>query len=609
MPSKSARFSGLFCFYPPVAGAGGPICARRRGFRRAGVQLGIWVGLMAGPVLFPAHADKPGRSHVGARGVQSDILPRTVVPATEAPADLKLQKEGDKKADALAAFAEGLAAEENADYERALEAYRRSLALDASNIELAIKVAFNMAERGDVPQGIGILKDAAKTSPKEFLPPLCLSQLYGKYLKKQDLAEKYALTALNLEPASFPCYAALVEIYTATAQPKKVEATLQRASQVETQDPAFWLQLVEACMKLPASPERDSRIVAALDKTLANAKDNLAAVAKAADAYVLLKRLDNAVPLYRKALEQSRKPRSEETQALRDKLARALLATGKRDEAIAVIEKGIEAGAANYESYEFLGELHALSEDLDKAVEAYQQALRLDSSQPKSYWRIGQLQLQLKKPEDAVKTFTEARAKFPRFPEPTYWLAVALTQAKQYATALALFEQAEYEGKNSSESLFSSEFYFNWGTTAEQAGKLELAAEKLRKCIEIDPSNAAQAYNYLGYMWADKGENLPEALELIKQALVLSPEEGAYLDSLGWCYFRMGDFANAVTHLRQAAEKMQPQEAVIFDHLGDALAATGQTAEALENWKKALALEPDNAEFRGKVEKAEKAGK
>ncbi len=613
---KSRRLSWLFRLSSPgVRGLRpGICCGIRHGIARAihygihrSIQIGIGVGLLAGPILFSAQAAKPGRAYPGSRGVQSDILPKTTLKPEATPTDLLLQKSGEKIAEALASFSEGLAAEENADFERALEAYRRTLSLDPSNTELAVKVAFTLAQRGEVPQGIDILKDAAKASPKESLPPLCLSQLYGKFLKKQDLAERYALTALNLEPESFAAYLALFEIYTVSNQPKKADAILHRASQSPTQDPQFWLQLAEIYSKLPTNDEeKTTRVIAALDKALASGKENLAVMAKVADAYAVMRKVELAIPLYRKVIEGSKNPRSEETLAMRDKLARCLLADGKRDEAIAVLEAMVKDGPARYETYEMLGELHALNDQLERATLSYQQALLIDASQPEKFLRIADLQLRQKKPEEAVKTLTAARARFPRFPRITYSLALVMREAKQFPQALAMFDQAAQEGQNSSEGLFTSVFYFDYGVAAEQAGKLELAAEMLRKCIQLDPSNAAQAYNYLGYMWADKGEHLEEALELIKNALALIPDEAAFLDSLGWCYFKLGDYENAITYLQKAAEKMQPEEAVIFDHLGDAYAAGGKQAEALENWNKAVALDPKNKELTEKIDKAQK---
>ena len=101
--------------------------------------------------------------------------------------------------------------------------------------------------------------------------------------------------------------------------------------------------------------------------------------------------------------------------------------------------------------------------------------------------------------------------------------------------------------------------------------------------------------NYLGYMNANRGVKLEESLQLIQRALELDPENGAYLDSLGWAYFRLGRFAEAEGPLRRAAEK-QPG-AVVLDHLGDLLKQLGRLSEAVEAWKRARTGEDEDGEL------------
>lgn len=513
-------------------------------------------------------------------------------------------------AGALASFAEGLAAEEDADTERALEAYRRSLALDPGNTELAVKVAFELARRGQVPEGIDLLKDAAKAAPKEALPPLCLSQIYGKFLKKNELAEKYALAALALDPDSFSPYLVLFDLYSTIGNAKKAEAILERAAKSSSPDPQFWLQLGEVVTRRALksdgsiSPEELARINPLFEKALAHGGGNLDVTAKVADFYILTKQVKPAIPLYRKAVEGSADPNDDDTLAIRDKLARCLLADSQRDEAVKVLEAMVKDAPARYETYELLGELYATAGQLDQAISRYQQALLIDSTQPKNFLRVADLQLQQKKTDEAVKTIMDARARFPGLPVLSYSLGVALTQAKQSDKAMTVFEEAVQEAGNSGEAL-DGRFYFNYGIAAEQAGQLEKSAQLLRKSIELDPNNAAVAYNYLGYMWADRGVHLEEAADLIKHALALDPDNGAYLDSLGWCYYKMGHYEEALVNLKRSVEQLQPGDAVVYEHLGDTYAAMNDMAQAVATWKKAIALDPENKSVAAKLDKAQ----
>ncbi len=90
--------------------------------------------------------------------------------------------------------------------------------------------------------------------------------------------------------------------------------------------------------------------------------------------------------------------------------------------------------------------------------------------------------------------------------------------------------------------------------------------------------------NYLGYMLADKGTRLPEALKMIRKAVELEPMNGAYLDSLGWAYFKLGQYELAEENLRQAVERDQT-DPTVHDHLGDLYEKTGRIRLAAAQWE------------------------
>ena len=120
----------------------------------------------------------------------------------------------------------------------------------------------------------------------------------------------------------------------------------------------------------------------------------------------------------------------------------------------------------------------------------------------------------------------------------------------------------------------------------------------------MNPRNA-EAYNYLGYMYAEKGIKLDEAMELIKRSLEFQPDNGAFIDSLGWVYYQKGMVDEAVEQLERAASIIS-DDPIGHDHLGDAYARREELVQAIEQWRKALALDPGDAEeIRNKIEDAE----
>ncbi|NOZ79203.1 MAG: tetratricopeptide repeat protein [Acidobacteria bacterium] len=129
---------------------------------------------------------------------------------------------------------------------------------------------------------------------------------------------------------------------------------------------------------------------------------------------------------------------------------------------------------------------------------------------------------------------------------------------------------------------------FSRAAALERLGRLDEGAKLFQEILAKDPDDALSA-NYLGYMWADAGKHLPEALKLISHAVELEPDNGAYLDSLGWVYFKMGKLEEAEQWLRRALQKMQP-DGTVLAHLGEVLAARGKTDEARQTLEQALAM-------------------
>lgn len=133
-----------------------------------------------------------------------------------------------------------------------------------------------------------------------------------------------------------------------------------------------------------------------------------------------------------------------------------------------------------------------------------------------------------------------------------------------------------------------------------ETGEWPEAEKDLKRAVEIAPEQPT-ALNYLGYSWAERGENLEEAFALIEKAVAIEPNSGAYIDSLGWAHYQRGDYEQAVGHLEHAAS-LEPGDPTITDHLGDVYWRLGRTVEAGYQWKRVLELEPSDT-MRAAVER------
>jgi tetratricopeptide (TPR) repeat protein len=527
--------------------------------------------------------------------------------------DLQLSLDGERKADAAARFMHGLMLEDSSDADQALDEYLKALALDPANVDLSIKLAWEDLRRDDTPAAINLLKDTIKAAPKQAEPPLALAYLYFNTLNKNDLAQKYATQALEIDPNNIYSYQYLTEIYKASGQQQKIAPLLDRAAKAGSKDSAFWLelgalyvgtQLKDAAFTSSeaatagghAAPIKNSdelkKADAVFAKALACGSDDADVVEKVADFYVATQQFADAIPLYKHVIE------IDATRNLaRENLARCYLATDQKQLATAALEDLIKADPVQHHAYEFLAKLYEDAGQYDKAIADYEQSLLITPNHPEAYEGLSWLLIsRFKQPEKAVGVLTEARKRFPDQPGFSFLLALALEEGKQHQAALTMFEITVAEAQNVLPGLLNSQFYRQYGETAEQAGLYDQAAQLLKKSLETetDPELIATTSNYLGYMWVDHSLNIEEGGALIKRALEIDPDNGAYLDSMGWYYYRTGQFDKAVPQLTRAVETIKPEDPLVFEHLGDTYIKLNEVAKAVDCWQKAVDLDPAN---------------
>lgn len=533
--------------------------------------------------------------------------------------DLVLRPEGERKAGALAHFVEGMAFEENGEMDKALEAYRKVLNVDPGQSELASRVAALLIQQEDFPQAIDVLKDAIKANPNDAEPYHQLAYIYAKYLKKTDQAVDYANRAIALNPRDIEAYQRLCEIELAAGHEQKALDALERATKVRSDDASFWTRLgklyAAVLFKPDSQPKPDElkRVNEIFKKAVENAKDDPAILKDVADYYASSQQLKEAIPLYLRVIELQ----PDDANA-REKLATGFILTDQRGKAVELLEQIIKEHPEKYQPYDLLAqvlddEARSLQRDnrleeakakFAKVAANYEQSLLINPNHAGTYLRLAELLLgPLKDPERAVKFLAEARRRFSGAPEIVYYLAIAQREAKQTQRAVATFEEALREAQlDQDNEIVNAKFYFNYGVTAEQAGLYDKAADLLRRSIALDPANAAETYNYLGYMWADLNVHLDEAMEMIQRALQIEPNNGSYLDSLGWVEFRQGKFDQALADLLLAAKNLDREDPIVFEHIGDTYLKLHRVPEALESWQKALALDPKNKKLADKIE-------
>jgi len=179
--------------------------------------------------------------------------------------------------------------------------------------------------------------------------------------------------------------------------------------------------------------------------------------------------------------------------------------------------------------------------------------------------------------------------------------AEAYVQTEQYQPAIAMLQDALRKTPD------DVDLQFELGSTYERSGDTKSAERVFLGILEKHAEHAG-TLNYLGYMWADHGVNLDRAAEMLNRAVKQEPRNGAYIDSLGWVYFRQGKLDLAEKYLADAA-KLLPRDATVHEHLGDVLAKRGEVHRALDLYREALTFEPDakdEAKLRLKIAELER---
>jgi len=188
----------------------------------------------------------------------------------------------------------------------------------------------------------------------------------------------------------------------------------------------------------------------------------------------------------------------------------------------------------------------------DQGITLLESALKTHADEPFAYIALAQLYADADRGAQAVKVLQDAQAKFPQDNAIAFELGTVFDKQKQFPDAEAAF----------------------------------------RGVLAREPENAA-ALNYLGYMLAERGERLDESVTFLKKALQIEPDNGSYLDSLGWAYYKSERLDLAEDNLRRAADQLKTNS-VIQEHYGEVLFKLGRFDEAITAWTRALAGDGDS---------------
>lgn len=238
-----------------------------------------------------------------------------------------------------------------------------------------------------------------------------------------------------------------------------------------------------------------------------------------------------------------------------------------------------------YESQYYLAQSYELQNELDKAIEAYKQ-IHNNQYAFEAELRIAFLLAKQGRLQEARRRLQNMSADS-LDKELRIYLTEGeiLNSARQFKEAVELYTEALQQLTDNNRLLYAR------ALTAEKIGQIDLAVSDLESIVKREPENA-QALNALGYTLIDKTEQLERGLGYIKKALKLEPEDPAIHDSMGWAYYRLGQYDEALKYLRRAFEKLKDAE--VAAHLGEVLWVAGEREAAQEVWNTALEQAPND---------------
>ena len=474
-------------------------------------------------------------------------------------------------------------------------------------------------ELGEIDKGIAAYEKYQKSSGSDG-GYREIARYYAS-VRNLDMAVEFLNKGLELQPDSTESLVLLGNIYLSQGNNKEAAAVFKKLFEVtngnaqilrrlaatlfEAKDFAETAGVLEELAKR-ADPDRLSQLllgrsylgmnrysdaIRLFNEVLSRVPDDMEARFYLAEAYARTGRNDDAVKIYEDLLRDKENPEAAGNRALFiDRLAGVLLDVENYERAIELYEE--LAGINPQERYKLL-EAYRISEQYEKGLSLCKEMLTENPDDIVIGIIYARMLADSGKKKEGAEFLSGLLGSNPTDIRIYIYLSDIYRQDKRYAEAEKILLRGEEQTK---EPEVVEQLKFNRAAVYEQQKSYDRAERLFREILENSPDNA-QVLNYLGYMFADRGVRLDEAIKYIGKALEIDPENGAYLDSLGWAYFKLDDMENAEKYLLEAVRIVQ-KDSTIHDHLGDLYFKLGQLEKARDYWTEAERVGKDPEEIQ-----------
>jgi tetratricopeptide (TPR) repeat protein len=521
------------------------------------------------------------------RKAQSD---KTAPPATKA--EDNSEEAAERRTEAHARYANAILYDINEEPDKAAEEFYQAALTDPADDELVLEASQRLLQLKATDKAREILLKATR---QKDAPGILFAQLGRLYAieGKKELAIEADRAAIRKSPDSMMGYRNLAQLHLQSNQVEQGLKVLDEAAKRRDTDAGFLIELAELYTAFGRTGTNTlaKTKVQALDSLTRASKltpENPLLLKKLADGFALLGQPDKATEIYLKLVE-----RFPQLPGLREKLTELYLRKEDRKKAAEQLEQLVRNNPTNPQLYYLLGSIAYEGKDPTNAVEYFKKTILLNPEFEQAYYDLAGAQINAQNPKTALGTLQTARKKFHETFVGEFFTSLAYNRMKDYTNAIKHLTSAEMIARVSDTNRLNHLFYFQLGAAYERCHNYKEAEKNFRRSLSLQP-DFSEGLNYLGYMWAERGENLTEAHQMIEKAVKLEPKNAAYLDSMGWVLFKMGKPKEALEFLLKSIENSEEPDATLFDHLGDCYAALQESDKAREAWQKSISIEPND---------------
>jgi tetratricopeptide (TPR) repeat protein len=469
--------------------------------------------------------------------------------------------------------------------EKAEAELKTAVKLDPNSEEAVTTLALLYTDEGDTNRALQVLS-AVPDAGRSAKLYAALGATYEQRKDYKGAIEAYR-HAIELDRDNLDAIRGLAENYLNDGQVDKALEQYKVIADANPEDAQTYLRMSEIY-------RRQGKYDDALDslkKAEAMVPDLLEVPYNMAVVYEAQGRYDDAVKVLQDLLKKTEKPESSYSQSERNNRGIFIERLGMvyRDQenyqaAVDTFRKMIPLGDDNTKTaYQDIIDTYRDAKQWPQATAAAKEAAE---KMPDDRELRMVLDAQLADTGDPDKPIADVRSLLKGKPEDRdvyVRLAIMYSRVKRYGDAEEALNKAEQLSTKPEDKEY---VYFLRGDTYEHQKKFEAAEAEFKKVLSANPQSAV-TLNYLGYMNADRGVQLEESLAQIKEAVRLDPTNGAYLDSLGWAYFKLGKYDMAEESLNKASLRMG-SDPTVQDHLGDLFQKTGRLKQAAEHWERAV---------------------